>query len=128
VEHEALMGAMAAAAGVRTPAVVFAGPVGNGAGVLIQEWVNALPIDEASIEATVRRHLWDQVDTLHASGMAHGDLQPASILVDRGMHVWLVDFSRAVAGADEESEAADVVAVRSILAAVPAPMETAAST
>jgi membrane-associated phospholipid phosphatase/predicted Ser/Thr protein kinase len=120
VEHEACMGAMAAAAGVRTPAVLFAGSVGNGAGVLVQRWVDGVRLDEVEgggDDALVER-VWTQLDLLHAAGLAHGDLHAASILVDDAMRPWLVDFSMAEAAAGEASQGEDIVTVRDTLASL----------
>jgi membrane-associated phospholipid phosphatase len=125
VEHEACMGAMAAGAGVTTPGILFAGPIGNGAGLLIQRWVPAVRLDEVEVEvdAQLLADVWRQVDVLHAAGMAHGDIHAGSILVDRVMQPWLVDFSRAEAGAGEAARSDDLMALRSTLAALlPAPV------
>jgi membrane-associated phospholipid phosphatase len=119
VEHEACMGAMAAAAGVRTPAVVLAGVMGNGAGILVQQWVDAVPID--LVDGDVRREAERQLEALHAAGIAHRDLHAGSVLVDGAMQPWLVDFSRAEAGAGEASRDADRADLRALLAARPAP-------
>ena len=114
VEHEACMGAMAAAAGVRTPALVYAGPFGNGSGMLVQEWVDGLRLDEVPpLDDTLVEEVHRQVDRLHAGGVAHGDLDGDSILVDAGMRPWLVDFSRAGAGdgAARDQDSADLAAL-----------------
>jgi membrane-associated phospholipid phosphatase len=120
VEHEACLGAMAAAAGVRTPAVVFAGVMGNGAGILVQQWIDATPIDQVPVDDALRRDVLRQLDALHAAGIAHGDVHAASVLVDGSMQPWLVDFSRAQAGAGEAARAEDAVDLRALLAPLPA--------
>ena len=98
VEHEASMAAMAAAAGVRTPALVFVGPVGNGAGILIQRWVDGVRIDHVdAVDTDLARDVLAQVDALHDAGMAHGDISGTSVLIDDAGQPWLVDFSRAEA-------------------------------
>ncbi len=92
VEHEASMAAMAAAAGVRTPGLVFVGPVGNGAGILVQRWVESVRVDHVpAVGPDLARDIVAQVDALHAAGMAHGDISGASVLVDDVGLAWLVD-------------------------------------
>lgn len=113
VEHEACMAAMAAAAGVRTPALVFAGPFGNGAGLIVQPWVDGVPLDD--VDDAIRLDVHRQVDLLHAAGVAHGDLGPDSILVDADLRAWLVDFSRAEVG-DENARIRDLAALEVTLA------------
>ena len=127
VEHEACMGAMAAAAGVRTPGVLFAGPIGNGAGLLIQRWVPAARLDEVTVDAELLADVRQQVDAPHAAGIAHGDLHAGSVLVDADVQPWLVDFSRAEGGAGDDARAGDLTALRESLAALaPAPVGAAA--
>jgi glycosyltransferase 2 family protein len=122
VEHEASMAAMAGAAGVRTPALVFVGPVGNGAGILVQRWIDAVRIDDvAAVGTELARDVLAEVDALHAAGMAHGDISASSVLVDDAGHPWLVDFSRAESAATEEAQGRDIAALQATLASLPSP-------
>ncbi len=109
------MGAVAAAAGVRTPALVFVGPFGNGAGLLIQQWVDGVALDQVDHRDL---DLANQVAALHAAGIAHGDLGPHSVLVDAAGQAWLVDFSRADA-ADDAARAEDDAALARLAGNVP---------
>ncbi len=122
VEHEASMAAMAAAAGVRTPGLIFVGPAGNGAGILVQRWVESVRVDQVPAVGTdLARDIVAQVDALHAAGMAHGDISGASILVDDAGLAWLVDFSRAEGAAGVEMQARDIAALQATLASPPIP-------
>jgi undecaprenyl-diphosphatase len=106
VEHEACMAAMAAGAGVRTPKVIFAGAFGNGGGMLVQPWVHGSALG-GPVEDALAADIGEQVRLLHRAGIAHGDLEAASVLVDAAMQPWLVDLSRAEAGASGEARARD---------------------
>jgi len=114
------MGAMAGAAGVRTPAVVFAGQIGNGVGIVVQRWVHAVPFDQVEVDDELAQEVWAQVYSLHAAGIAHGDIHAGSILVDGAMQPWLVDFSRAQAGSDKAGQTDDIVALRATLSSLSA--------
>jgi undecaprenyl-diphosphatase len=116
VEHEACMALLAAAAGVSTPAVVFAGSFGNGAGMLVQRWIPAVTVDQAGADRAMQSEIRLQVATLHAAGIAHGDLRAGSILVDEAMQPWLVDFSSAEAAADEARRTDDLATLETTLA------------
>jgi glycosyltransferase 2 family protein len=121
VEHEASMALLAAAAGVRTPAILLVRSFGNGAGLLVQERIagRALngpdgdPLDQARLD-----DLWRQVAALRAAGIAHGDLGLDSILLDQHAKAWLVDFDHAEAGADRRLLDRDVAALLAVLDSV----------
>jgi membrane-associated phospholipid phosphatase len=111
VEREAYLGLLAAAAGVRTPPVLLAGPYGNGAGMLVQRWVPGRSLEEgdpADAGDQVLRETWRQVARLHQAGIAHGDLTRASVVVDQDGQPWLVDFDHAEAAAGERRRRHDV--------------------
>jgi undecaprenyl-diphosphatase len=112
VEREAYLGLLAAAAGVRTPRVVLAGPYGNGSGLLVQRMIPGRSLAEADPAAVTDPTLqaaWGEVARLHAAGIAHGDLGRHSVLVDTEGRPWLVDFDHAAAAAPERLRQADLV-------------------
>jgi PAP2 superfamily/Lipopolysaccharide kinase (Kdo/WaaP) family len=112
VEREAYLGLLAAAAGVRTPRVVLAGPYGNGSGLLVQELVPGDSLDEPDPAAVATETLsatWAEAARLHAAGIAHGDLGRRSVVVDTQGRPWLVDFDHATAAAPERLRQADLV-------------------
>src|SRR6266540_399064 len=90
VEHEASMGLLAAAAEVRAPPVLLVRSFGNGAGLLVQQRDQARLAD-----------LWGQVARLRKARIAHRDLGLGSVMVDEHGRVWLVDFDRAEAAANQ---------------------------
>jgi glycosyltransferase 2 family protein len=104
VEHEATMGLLAAAAGVRAPAVLLVRSFGNGAGLLVQQRVagrdltqlDGEPLDQVRLAA-----IWQQVGSLRTARIAHHDLGLESVMVDEPGQVWLVDFDRAEAAASQ---------------------------
>jgi membrane-associated phospholipid phosphatase len=119
VEREAYLALLASRAGVRTPAVVFAGPCDNDAGLLVQRWVPGDPLDRRQpdeIDDELLRAVWREVARLHEAGIAHGDLGRASIVVDERKRPWLVDFDRAEAIASQDLLAADVAELLASLA------------
>jgi undecaprenyl-diphosphatase len=105
VEHEASMGLLAAAAGVRTPPVLAVRSFGNGAGLLVQQRVHGRdltqlggkPLDQGRLAG-----IWRQVATLRKARIAHGDLGLDSVMVDQQGQMWLVDFDRAEAAATDQ--------------------------
>jgi len=112
VEREAYLGLLAATAGVRTPRVVLAGPYGNGSGLLVQEMVPGHSLEEldpAAVDDATLKAAWAEVARLHQAGIAHGDLDRHSVLVDSDGRPWLVDFDHATAVAPERLRQADLV-------------------
>jgi predicted Ser/Thr protein kinase len=103
VEREAYMLLLAGAAGVRVPRVLLARPTGNGAGLLVMEYVPGASLAALRSEQTddqLVAELWRQVGLLHAHRIAHHDLGGWSVVVDDRDQPWLVDFdaSEAMAG------------------------------
>ncbi|HZD74580.1 MAG TPA: lipopolysaccharide kinase InaA family protein, partial [Actinomycetota bacterium] len=119
VEREAYLALLAWRAGVRTPAVVFAGPCDNDAGLLVQRWIPGRALDQRRPEEVgddLLRAVWREVARLREARIAHGDLGRASIVVDEQETPWLVDFDRAEAVASEALLAADVAELLASLA------------
>jgi glycosyltransferase 2 family protein len=119
VQREAYLMLLAAGAGVRTPAVVYAGPGDHDAGLLVQRRVQGRPLDQyGSDEAgdQLLRAIWAEVAKLRKARIAHGDLGRSSVVVDERGRPWLVDFDQAEAVASEELLAADVAELLASLA------------
>jgi undecaprenyl-diphosphatase len=111
VEREAYMLLLAGAAGVRVPRVVLARPTGNGAGLLVMEYIPGVSLAGLGSEQTDDRllaELWRQVGVLHAHRIAHHDLGGWSVVVDERDQPWLVDFDASEAMAGEPGLANDV--------------------
>ncbi len=119
VEREAYLALLAAGAGVRVPAVIFAGPCDNDAGLLVQRWIAGRPLDQLApgeIGDDLLRALWREVALLREAGIAHGDLGRTSIVVDERGAPWVVDFDRAEAAASERLLDVDVAELLAALA------------
>jgi glycosyltransferase 2 family protein len=104
VEHEASMGLLAAAAGVRAPPVLLVRSFGNGSGLLVQQRVHGhdlTQLDGQRLDQARLADLWQQVAGLRAARIAHRDLGLASVMVDEHGQVWLVDFDQAEAAASQ---------------------------
>jgi undecaprenyl-diphosphatase len=110
VEHEASMALLAAAAGVRVPKVLLVREFGYGAGLLVERRIHGrglADLDQDEVGDALLGETWRQVSLLHQTGMAHGDLVPANLMVDHRGQPWLVDFDQAV-HAGGELQALDV--------------------
>jgi glycosyltransferase 2 family protein len=124
VEHEALMGLLARAAGVRVPKVLLVTSFGNGAGLLVQERIDGRTLAELGsdrINDDLLADLRRQVTALHRGGLAHQDLSGDNIMIDRDGMTWLVDFDQAVAGADRGRTAGDERTLDATLAGLAGP-------
>ncbi len=111
VEREAYMALLAASAGVRVPKVVLARPTGNGAGLLVMEWIPGQSLAEVppgQLDDVVLAELWRQVGCLHAARIAHRDLDRMSVMLDDEHRPWLVDFDASEAMAGDRALARDV--------------------
>jgi glycosyltransferase 2 family protein len=99
------MGLLAAAAGIRVPAVLLVRSFGNGAGLLVQQRVHGRDLTQFGGERLDQARLaaiWQQVAGLREARIAHRDLGPDSVMVDEQGQVWLVDFDRAEAAATDQ--------------------------
>jgi uncharacterized membrane protein YbhN (UPF0104 family)/membrane-associated phospholipid phosphatase len=124
VEHEASMGLLAAASGVRTPPVLLVRSFGNGAGLLVQQRVAGRDLTEPDGERLDQARLsdlWRQVAGLRAARIAHRDLGLGSVMVDQHSQAWLVDFDRAEAAASQALLDRDLAALLSALDGVADP-------
>jgi glycosyltransferase 2 family protein len=123
-EHEALMGLLARAAGVRVPKVLLVTSFGHGAGLLVQERIDGHTLAELGsdrINDDLLADLRRQVAALHRGGLAHQDLTGDNVMIDRDGMAWLVDFDQAVAGADRGRTADDERALDATLADLAGP-------
>jgi membrane-associated phospholipid phosphatase len=103
VEREAYMLLLAGAVGVRVPQVLLARPTGNGAGLLVMEYIPGAALagmPSEQLDDQLLAELWRQVGLLHGRRIAHHDLGGWSVVVDERHRPWLVDFdaSEAMAG------------------------------
>jgi hypothetical protein len=118
---------LATARGVRAPKVVLARPTSSGDGMLVLAWIRGVPlaeIDPSRLDVALLTELWRQVGLLRSAGIAHHDLNRASVVVDEARHPWLTDFDAAEVPAGDAALAADVTELLISLAAIVEP-ETA---
>ncbi len=109
VEHEALLTLLAAQAGIPTDSVVTAGATATDDAVLVLRRTGTLLVegdryrDATAIpgpvftgaDAAARMHeLWQVLETLHANGITHGQLDADHLLIDDG-RLGLVNFRGA---------------------------------
>jgi glycosyltransferase 2 family protein len=121
VEREAYMSLLAGAVGVRVPRVLLARPTGNGAGLLVMEYIPGASLAELpseQLDDQLLAELWGQVGLLHAHRIAHHDLGGWSVVVDERHQPWLVDFDASEAMADSPALANDVAELLVSLARV----------
>jgi glycosyltransferase 2 family protein len=121
VEREAYMILLAGAVGVRVPRVLLARPTGNGAGLLVMEYIPGAALAELpseQLDDQLLAELWRQVGLLHAHRIAHHDLGGWSVVVDARRQPWLVDFDASEAMAGGLGLADDVVELLIALARV----------
>jgi len=121
VEREAYMLLLAGAVGVRVPQVLLARPTGNGAGLLVMEYIPGVSLAELPPEQIgdqLLAELCRQVGLLHAHRIAHRDLGGWSVVVDERRQPWLVDFDASEAMADSPGLADDVAELLVSLARV----------
>ena len=110
VHRHAALALLARTRGVRTPEVLAVGTFGNGAGVIVERYIEGrrLPQLTQAEAAAVLPDLWSQVAALHGAGLTHGDLATANVLVDAEGRPWLLDFTDGLVAADPTRYARDV--------------------
>ncbi|MEN9646468.1 MAG: hypothetical protein RL238_3137 [Actinomycetota bacterium] len=97
VEHEAFVTLLAAQAGVITEAVVTAGATVDDDALLVLRSSGTLLdalVERGDAPADTDRQLWAVADVLHRQGIAHGAIDPGTVVVDDG-RLGLVDFGSA---------------------------------
>ncbi|MFC7494142.1 MULTISPECIES: lysylphosphatidylglycerol synthase domain-containing protein [unclassified Nocardioides] len=107
VEHEALMSLLADRAGVRVDALVASAEVSGDAVLVLGAPAPSLAVDAAGIDDVTLRTVWVAVGTLHAAGLAHGELTLEHIAVVDGQPV-LSEFGSGVVAAVDAQRAQDV--------------------
>jgi glycosyltransferase 2 family protein len=111
VEREAYMTLLAGAAGVQVPSVALARPTGNGAGLLVMDYIPGVSLGElpaGQLDDQLLSQVWRQVGRLHDHRIAHHDLGRWSVVVDEQRQPWLIDFDASQAMANDAELATDV--------------------
>ncbi|MGH9225462.1 MAG: phosphatase PAP2 family protein [Acidimicrobiales bacterium] len=110
VHRHAALSLLARNRGIRTPEVLGVGTFGNGAGVVVERYVEGRRLAHLTqAEAVaVLPNVWAQVGALHGAGITHGDLGAANVLIDGRGQPWLLDFTDGLVAADPTRYARDV--------------------
>lgn len=110
-EHEALLATIARLSGVRTPCVLVADRFGNGAGLVVRDWVDLRRIDEQPVHEAALADTARNLAALHRAGIAHQHLTPWTVLADGDDQSWLVGFDQAQLRASPAQLRSDVDAL-----------------
>ena len=111
VEHEALASFQARDVGVRTPRLRAIAEVGSDSMLVAFDHVDGETlesVDADTIDDTLLRTVWEQVEVLRAHRIAHRDLRRTNIVVDESGVPWLVDFGFSEVAVDDARLDADV--------------------
>ncbi|NKZ08038.1 lysylphosphatidylglycerol synthase domain-containing protein [Actinomadura latina] len=116
-EHEGYLLMRARRAGARVPAVRFVAEAGPGSWALVMEHIDARPLGEAdALPQEALDDLWRQCAALRRDRIAHRDLQPGNVLIDRRGRPWITGWGRAetdTAPALLDEDAARLIAMTS---------------
>lgn len=123
VEHEALAAMVAAAIGVKTPAVRAIRKIGDEdyAMLLAQDAIDGTSLDgvpENQMTDEILVSLWEQVAKLHAKYLAHRDLRLANVFLDLHGDIWMIDFGFSEVSADQvllDNDVAELVMSTSLV-------------
>ena len=111
VDHEALVGLLAARAGARVPHVRVARELPGGAALLATEVVEGRSLSELSlgdVSDELLDDVWEQVACLRRERVVHHGLAPETVLVDPAGRAWLTHFASGRVGASDDALLEDV--------------------
>ncbi|RRD30127.1 lysylphosphatidylglycerol synthase transmembrane domain-containing protein [Actinomyces bowdenii] len=109
-EHAALMTLEARRALVRTPGLMGMAEAEESVLLVTEHVVGARSIRDLGDEASDRvlAQLWDQLRHAHAAGLAHGQVDASSVVVDAAGRVWLLDWNSGETISSELSRRVDL--------------------
>ena len=119
VEHEALVSLKARDVGVSTPRLRALARVGDDAFLLSYDLIPGASLDKVASDRLTDEVLcaiWEEVDLLRRSRIAHRDLRLANVFLDDEDRPWLIDFGFAEVAAEETLLRADVAQLLTSLA------------
>lgn len=125
-ERVMLTAASAASAGVRTPRPLGLARAGSSVAVV---WETLPPVASlfdlvqsgAEVSDDLLDQAWAQLKNAHERGICHRNLDRESIRVDRGMNLWIVDWSQGDLGASETARLIDMAQMLVHLSLVSSP-------
>ena len=127
VEHEAMVSALAAGDGVRTPRLLGVTAVDADRLALAFVRITGSSLDGVPAERLtdeVLRGTWRLVAELHRAGIAHRDLRLANLFLDDDGQAWLIDFGFGTVAALPQQLAGDVAELLSSMAVAVGPERT----
>ena len=127
VEHEAMVSALAAGDGVRTPRLLGVTAVDADRLALAFVRITGSSLDGVPAERLtdeVLRGIWRLVAELHRAGIAHRDLRLANLFLDDDGQAWLIDFGFGTVAALPQQLAGDVAELLSSMAVAVGPERT----
>lgn len=114
VDHIAYASMLAEREGVNAPRLVKTGIAGPDAALLVTTSPTGTPLGDLTADQVtddVLASIWSQVQKLHHAGIAHGNLDPAHLLVAADGTVTLDDLSASDTAAQQYWQDRDVAAV-----------------
>ena len=111
IEHEALVSALAADDGIRTPRLLGVTEIDADRLALAFVRIDGSSLDGVPAEQLtdeVLRGIWRLVADLHRAGIAHRDLRLANLFLDDNGQAWLIDFGFGTVAALPQQLAGDV--------------------
>ena len=98
------------------------GNLPNGGSFLLLEYVEGFSLERAAQDAsgsqisTWLKQLTSAVNTIHASGIVHGDIRPANVMVDLKNKIRIVDFGLGIFAAEKSKpdQKSDLTGLESI--------------
>ena len=127
IEHEALVSALAAGDGIRTPRLLGVTEIDADRLALAFVRIDGSSLDGVPAERLtdeVLRGIWRLVADLHRAGIAHRDLRLANLFLDDDGQAWLIDFGFGTVAALPQQLAGDVAELLCSMAVAVGPRRT----
>jgi glycosyltransferase 2 family protein len=127
IEQEALVAALAAGDGVRTPRLLGVTEIDADRLALAFVRISGSSLDDVPAERLtdeILRGIWRLVADLHRAGIAHRDLRLANLFLDDSGQAWLIDFGFGTVAALPEQLAGDVAELLCSMAVAVGPQRT----
>jgi undecaprenyl-diphosphatase len=127
IEQEALVSALAADDGIRTPRLLGVTEVDADRLALAFVRIQGSSLDGVPVERLddgVLREIWHLVAALHRAGIAHRDLRLTNLFLDDSGQPWLIDFGFGTVAALPQQLAGDVAELLCSMAVAVGPKRT----
>ncbi|MBE6474660.1 MAG: flippase-like domain-containing protein [Actinomyces succiniciruminis] len=118
-EHAALMTLEAGRAGVRTPALVGMAEADESVLLVTDHISGARALaDLEEVDDDVLADLWDQISRAHMAGLAHREIDSATVVVDDAGAVWLLGWESGETISSELSRRVDLAQLLALTASL----------